>query len=106
MCDSVKVFPFYFPETLTTIKAIEKYKCVTIRGVPTQYIDILNHPERKKHDLSSLKNVVVGASTVPPDLLTKLKEEMNISDVIVGYGMIHICLKNIVFYCNLLYFII
>jgi len=55
--------------------------------VPTQYIDILNHPERKKHDLSSLENVVVGASTVPPDLLTKLKDEMNVKNVIVGYGM-------------------
>ena len=81
-----KVFPFFFPETLTTIKAIEKYKCVTMRGVPTQYIDLLNHPERKNHDISSLKYGVIGASTVAPDLLVKMQKELNIEGIIVGYG--------------------
>ncbi len=86
MFGMTKVFPFYFPETVSTIKAIEKYKCITMRGVPTQFIDILNHPEVKNHDLSSLKYIVVGASTVPPDLLVKLKEQLGILDFIVGYG--------------------
>ena len=26
------VLPFYFPDTLTNLKAIEKYKCATMRG--------------------------------------------------------------------------
>ena len=82
-----KVFPFFFPETLSTIKAIEKYKCITMRGVPTQFIDLLNHPEVKNHDLSSMKYIVVGASTVPPDLLVKCKQNLGIEEFIVGYGI-------------------
>jgi fatty-acyl-CoA synthase len=31
-------FPFYFPDTLATMKAIEAYKCNTLRGTPTQFI--------------------------------------------------------------------
>lgn len=84
-----KVFPFFFPETLTTIKAIEKYKCMLLRGVPTQFIDLINHPERKNHDLSSLKYAVIGASTVPPDLLVKMQNELHIQATIVGYGMFY-----------------
>ena len=81
------VFPFYFPDILASIKAIEAYKCNTIRGTPTQYIDLINHPERKNHNISSLENGIVGGSTVPPDLLQKMTDVLNIKEIIVGYGM-------------------
>jgi acyl-CoA synthetase (AMP-forming)/AMP-acid ligase II len=32
------VFPFYFPETLSTMKAIQHFKAETMRGTPTQFI--------------------------------------------------------------------
>jgi fatty-acyl-CoA synthase len=35
---SAKVFPFYFPDTLFTLKAIHGYRCNTMRGTPTQFI--------------------------------------------------------------------
>jgi hypothetical protein len=54
------VFPFYFPETVSTMKAIQRYKCKTLRGVPTQFIDLLNHPDRANYDLSSLENLIAG----------------------------------------------
>lgn len=37
---STLVFPFYFPDTLTTMKAIQGYKCNTLRGTPTQFFGI------------------------------------------------------------------
>jgi len=46
----------------------------------------LNHPALKQHDLSSLENIIVGGSTVPSDLLTKLREELKIKMFIIGYG--------------------
>jgi fatty-acyl-CoA synthase len=80
------VFPFYFPDTLTSIKAIGAYKCNSMRGTPTQFLDLLNHPERKNHNLTSLENAVIGGSTVPPDLLMKMKGALNIKRIVVGYG--------------------
>ena len=58
------VFPFYFPETVSTMKAIQRYKCKTLRGVPTQFIDLLNHPDRTNYDLSSLENLIAGGRFV------------------------------------------
>jgi fatty-acyl-CoA synthase len=84
---SKQVFPFYFPETLSTIKSVEKYKCNWLRGTPTQFFDLISHPERKKHDLSSLKSAVIAGSTVPSDLLKKMLEELKVEDIVVGYGM-------------------
>lgn len=85
--DGKTVFPFFFPETLSTIKAIEKFQCNYLRGTPTQFIDILNHPDRKKYDITGLKNAIIAGSTVPVDLLAKMREELNVDDVFVGYGM-------------------
>ena len=48
--------------------------------------DILNSPERSKYDLSSLENVAVAGSTVPPDLLKQLKGGLKLKSIIVGYG--------------------
>ena len=48
---------------------------------------MLNHPELKNHDLSSLEYMLVGASTVPPDLLKKIKKEIKIKNVLTGIGM-------------------
>ena len=35
---TANVFPFYFPETLAAMKAIQGYKCNSLRGVPTQFV--------------------------------------------------------------------
>ena len=48
---------------------------------------MINHPEREKYDLSSLENGILGGSTVPADLLNKMKLILKLKDVIVGYGM-------------------
>jgi fatty-acyl-CoA synthase len=78
------VFPSFFPDTLATIKAIHNEKCTALKGAPVIFIDLLNHPELSNHDLSSLEAILLGASTVPKDLLIKIKEKLNLKHVIVG----------------------
>lgn len=84
---STTVFPFFFPDTVATMKAIHEFKCNSLRGPPTIFFDLLNHPERSKFDLSSLDNALFGGSTCPPDLLKRLRDELNLKQIIVGYGM-------------------
>ncbi len=81
------IFSFYLPETLSILKAIEKYKCNTVLGPPTIFIDMINHPDRTKFELSSLKSILLGASTIPLDLIHKAKAEMKVENIIIGYGM-------------------
>lgn len=78
------VFPNIVPETLSTIKAIASEKCKTIKGAPTIYTDIINHPELKNYDVSSLETMLIGAATVPKDLLMKVKEKLGITNVLIG----------------------
>lgn len=49
-----------------------------MRGTPTQFVDLVNHPDRINYNLSSLENAIIGASTVPPDLLQQLKNDLKI----------------------------
>ena len=81
------VYPNFFPDTLATMKAIQEEKCTSLKGAPVIFIDLLNHPDIKKYDLSSLELILLGASTVPKDLLLKIKEKLNLKHVIIGYGM-------------------
>lgn len=81
------IFPFYLPDTNMALKSIDTFKCNSLMGAPTILIDLLNHPERSKHNLSSLKNILMGASTVPKDLILSLKSTLNPNNIIVGYGM-------------------
>lgn len=81
------IFPHFLPDTLSLMKAIHTERCTAIKGAPVIFLDIMNHPERKKFDLSSLEYMLLGASTVPKHLLLKMKEELNVKNILVGYGM-------------------
>jgi acyl-CoA synthetase (AMP-forming)/AMP-acid ligase II len=37
-----------------SLKAIESEKCTSVYGTPTMFIDLYNHPNLKKYNLSSL----------------------------------------------------
>jgi acyl-CoA synthetase (AMP-forming)/AMP-acid ligase II len=38
------------------LKAIQKEKCTTLYGTPTMFIDLYNHPNFSKYDMSSLNS--------------------------------------------------
>lgn len=81
------VFPHLLPDTPSLIKAVHDEKCTAIKGAPVIFIDMINHPDRKKYDLSSLEYMLIGASSVPKTLLMKIKKELNLKHVLIGYGM-------------------
>ena len=85
---SKAVFPSILPDTLALLKAIHNEKCTSIKAAPIIFMDMLNHPERKNYDLSSLKTMLVGASTVPKDLMLKLRQEIpSFESILTGLGM-------------------
>src|SRR5581483_9215957 len=45
------------------------------------------HPERDKHDLSSLRVAVTGAADIPVELIRRINDELPFSVVITGYGL-------------------
>ncbi|MFP3981092.1 MAG: long-chain-fatty-acid--CoA ligase [Desulfobacterales bacterium] len=68
------------------ISAIEKYKCTHWTNITTMVIDILNHPEIRNRDLSSLNTIGGGGAPLPEAVGNKLYELTGLQYV-EGYGM-------------------
>lgn len=58
-----------------------------IPGPPTLYQSILDHPEKKSHDLSSLRLAVTGAAVVPVELVKRMRAELSFETVLTAYGL-------------------
>jgi long-chain acyl-CoA synthetase len=73
-------------DTEEAMKRIEKFKVTEFRGVPTMYIQLLNHPAASKYDLSSLKICICGSAPMPLEVARNWKEKYGI-DIWEGYGL-------------------
>jgi fatty-acyl-CoA synthase len=67
------------------LELIEKEEVTTMGGVPTMLIAMMEHPDFKKRDLSSLRTVGIGGATVPAELVRRIEETLGI-DLIVLFG--------------------
>jgi HIP---CoA ligase len=56
-------------------------------GPPTLYQSILDHPDRDRHDLSTLRVAVTGAADIPVELIRRVNVELPFSIVVTGYGL-------------------
>jgi acyl-CoA synthetase (AMP-forming)/AMP-acid ligase II len=56
-------------------------------GAPTLYQSILDHPDRDRHDLSSLRVGTIGAADIPVELIRRILDELPYSVLISGYGL-------------------
>ena len=56
-------------------------------GAPTLYQGMLDHPDRDRYDLSTLRVAVTGAADIPVELIRRVDAELPFSVVITGYGL-------------------
>jgi long-chain acyl-CoA synthetase len=73
-------------DVVTTLKTIQKQKPTLFPGAPTIYIGILNHPDLKKYDLSSIKACISGSAPLPVEVQQKF-EEVTGGKLVEGYGL-------------------
>jgi len=66
--------------------SIQKYRATIFCGVPTMYAAILNHPDLKKYDLSSIKACISGAAPLPVEIKRKF-EAVTGGKLVEGYGL-------------------
>jgi len=65
---------------------IEKYRATVIIGVPTIFIYLINHPNRRRYDLNSLRIGDTGGGPVPVELKTRFEEEVGMA-LVESYGL-------------------
>jgi acyl-CoA synthetase (AMP-forming)/AMP-acid ligase II len=56
-------------------------------GPPTLFLSILNHPDRAKYDLSSLRLAVTGAAAVPVEMILRMRSELTFKVILTAYGL-------------------
>ena len=69
------------------LRLIEKEKITYFVGVPTMSLELMNHPDRDKHDLSSLKDITAGGAPRPVSHVERLQQEFPDAQPALGYGL-------------------
>jgi acyl-CoA synthetase (AMP-forming)/AMP-acid ligase II len=69
------------------LRLIEKERVTYFVGVPTMSLELMNHPDRHKYDLSSLKDITAGGAPRPVSHVERLKAEFPDSQPALGYGL-------------------
>ncbi len=70
-----------------TLEAVEREHCTSLYGVPTMFISELYTLDRHPYDLSSLRTGVMAGALCPPEIMKRVKEQMNMHEITICYGM-------------------
>jgi fatty-acyl-CoA synthase len=84
---SALVVPAPSFDAKATLTAIEAERCTSVYGVPTMFVAQLDHPDRRHHDLSSLRTGIMAGSPCPLPLMRAVIEEMGARQIVIGYGL-------------------
>nr|XP_043907138.1 medium-chain acyl-CoA ligase ACSF2, mitochondrial-like isoform X1 [Solea senegalensis] len=80
------VFPSSGYNINANLEAIHSEKCNFVHGTPTMFIDLLSQPDLHKYDLSSVESGIMAGSSCPPEIVRKLITDMNMTEIVIGYG--------------------
>ncbi|MEU9242656.1 FadD3 family acyl-CoA ligase [Streptomyces sp. NPDC048385] len=83
----VTVLPMAVFDAGRALEIISRERVSIILGPPTIFHDLLNHPKRSAHDLSSLRLSMTGGTTVPEVLIRAMKKDLSFDVVLSAYGL-------------------
>ncbi len=69
------------------LRLIEHEKVTYFVGVPTMSLELMNHPDRERFDLSSLTDIAAGGAARPISHVTRLQESFSGAQPALGYGL-------------------
>ena len=69
------------------LELVEREHITVLPGPPTIYQSLLDHPDRDRHDLSTLRLAVTGAADIPVELIRRVREELPFDRISTGYGL-------------------
>jgi acyl-CoA synthetase (AMP-forming)/AMP-acid ligase II len=69
------------------LRLIEAEKITYFVGVPTMSLELMQHPDRDKYDLSSLTDIAAGGAARPVAHVKRLQESFRGARPALGYGL-------------------
>jgi long-chain acyl-CoA synthetase len=70
----------------TALEIIQRDRVTVFQGVPTMYAALLNHPERERFDLSTLRLCVSGGAAMPVEVMRSFERAFGCT-ILEGYGL-------------------
>jgi acyl-CoA synthetase (AMP-forming)/AMP-acid ligase II len=80
------ILPLAVADVTGMLDLVSRERVSMLPGTPSLFQSILNHPDRDRYDLSSLRLSAVGAAPVPVELVERMRSEL-FETVITGYGL-------------------
>jgi fatty-acyl-CoA synthase len=84
---STMVYPYYTFDPVKSLETIEKERITSLYGVPTMFLEVLNHQQTIKKDVSSLRTGIIAGSICPKFLMDRCINELNLKDLSINYGL-------------------
>ncbi|WP_282605611.1 AMP-binding protein [Pelagibius sp. Alg239-R121] len=81
------VFPSEAFDPETALKAVSRERCTAFYGVPTMFVAMLDHPEFRNHDLSSLRTGIMAGAPCPIEVMKRVIADMHMREITIAYGM-------------------
>jgi long-chain acyl-CoA synthetase len=69
------------------LRLIEEEKITYFVGVPTMSLELMQHPDRDKYDLSSLTDIAAGGAPRPVAHVQRLEDSFKGAQPALGYGL-------------------
>ncbi len=69
------------------LRLIAKEKATYFVGVPTMSLELMNHPDAAKYDLSSLVDIASGGAPRPPEHVERIQHVFPGKHPVQGYGL-------------------
>jgi acyl-CoA synthetase (AMP-forming)/AMP-acid ligase II len=68
-------------------RLIERERVTVLSGIPTHFIDLLNHEALETADVSSLKTGWIGGANNPPEVIEAIAQRLGMKGILPVYGM-------------------
>jgi fatty-acyl-CoA synthase len=69
------------------LRTISGEKVTIFGGIPTHFIDLLDHPDQPKYDTTCLKSAWIGGANVTPEVAQASRDRLGLDSLMAVYGM-------------------
>ncbi|MEU5879192.1 FadD3 family acyl-CoA ligase [Spirillospora sp. NPDC047279] len=87
LASGATMYPHPVLDVDTVLRQVAEERITVLPGPPALYHAILEHADRDRYDLSSLRVAVTGAADIPVELIRRVRTELPFSVIVAGYGL-------------------
>jgi acyl-CoA synthetase (AMP-forming)/AMP-acid ligase II len=81
------VVPHAVFDVPSVMRRVVEERITVLPGPPTVFLSIMNDPDLRQFDLSTLRLSVTGAATTPPEVIRRMRDDLHIGSIVCGYGL-------------------